>query len=315
MNQEPRMIPDVVVGRALSLGCLGETWLKNLDQAISDLEGQWRIRVGEAMSGGSHAFVGFADGLDGGRFVLKVDIPDCSDEDFMNEVRTLQIAGGEGYVRLYAFDVQRRATLLERLGPRLATMDLPVDRQMEIICKALMQTWSMPVGEIRLPDGMDSIRWFRSFISDTWESLGHPCPKIVIDRAMEYLDSREEHLNPDEYVLIHGDAHNNNTLQSLTAQDHYKLIDPDGLFYEPAYDLGVLMREWPEEYGEYPMKRGLERCAYLSRLTGVDARGIWEWGYLQTVSTSLVLLQIGQTDLAEQMLRTALAWTERATDE
>ena len=63
-----------------------------------------------------------------------------------------------------------------------------------------------------------------------------------MERAFSYLKSREDAMNPAEYGLIHGDAHNGNTLSELSG-DGFKLIDPDGIFYEKAYDLGVLMRE------------------------------------------------------------------------
>jgi streptomycin 6-kinase len=142
-----------------------------------------------------------------------------------------------------------------------------------------------------------------------WGKLGKPCSKRVIDCAMDYLDSREKNIAPDEYVLIHGDAHNNNTLQ-VPGTDTYKLIDPDGILYEREYDLGVLMREWPEEYLMEPLKRGKERCELIYRITGADANGIWEWGFLQTVSTSMILLQIGEEKLGQEMLKTAEAWCE-----
>jgi streptomycin 6-kinase len=131
----------------------------------------------------------------------------------------------------------------------------------------------------------------------------------VIGRAIEYLNAREAKLDPSGYVLVHGDVHNNNALQSLFDPSQFKLIDPDGIFYEPGYDLGVLMREWPEEYTPNPLEKGRERSRLLSELTGVAEAEIWAWGYLQMTATALILHQIGQIDLAETMLRIAEAWT------
>lgn len=68
--------------------------------------------------------------------------------------------------------------------------------------------------------------------------MNHPCSFQVIEQAFSYLQSREHALNPDEFVLLHGDAHGGNTLETLSG-DGFKLIDPDGIFYEEAYDLGV----------------------------------------------------------------------------
>ena len=125
---------------------------------------------------------------------------------------------------------------------------------------------------------------------------------------MEYLADREANLAPEKYVLIHGDVHNNNALESLTDPGTFKLIDPDGIFYEPGYDLGVLMREWPEEYESDPVEGARARCALLHRLTGADENSIRQWGFLQTVSTGFVLMQIDQIDLAKKMLSIAEAW-------
>lgn len=299
-------IPSIVVGKANAAGAAGRRWLDSLDDIVTDLERDWKLAVREVMHGGSHAFVAIAE-RNGSEFVLKIEVPDTTEEEFLNGVRALQIANGGGYAKLYAFDVDRRAMLLERLGERLSTMSFSVRRQMEIICNALMKTWNLPACDVRLPNGADSIGWFRNFISQTWEQLGHPCPEKVIQRALEYLNSREANMNPDEFVMLHGDAHNNNTLLA-PGSDEFKLIDPDGIFYEKAYDLGVLMREWQDEYAEFPMERGRERCTYLSMLTGVDERAVWEWGYLQSVSTGLILLQIGGREGGMRLLRTAEAW-------
>ena len=109
-------------------------------------------------------------------------------------------------------------------------------------------------------------------------------------------------------MLVHGDAHGGNTLETLSG-DGWKLIDPDGIFYEKAYDLGVLMREWIEEYKDDPLEKGRQRCEYLHQLTGVPRQAVWEWGYLQTVSTAFVMLRVGQEETGYQMLRIARCWS------
>ncbi len=69
------------------------------------------------------------------------------------------------------------------------------------------------------------------------------------------------------------------------------------------------MREWVEEYTQNPLEKGKQRCKYLHCLTGVPEQEIWEWGYLQTVSTAFVLLQIGQEKTGQQMLHVAECWS------
>lgn len=199
---------------------------------------------------------------------------------------------------------------MERLGRPLNRLGYSVYEQLRIICSALQKTWKIPATAAGLSIG--SVAWFREFIGETWEKLEHPCPRKVIEQAFSYLQSREEAANPEEFVLLHGDAHARNTLKELSGEG-FKLIDPDGIFYEKAYDLGVLMREWVEEYEQDPLKKGKERCRYLCRLTGVSEKAIWEWGYLQTISTAFVLLQIGQKETGRKMLRVAECWATENT--
>jgi len=302
------LLSPMVIGKARAAGEAGLKWLENLDRLIDTLAEKWNLTVGSPMSGGSHACVCPAIGTSGEEYILKVEIPDTTGEEFLNSVRALQIADGHGYAKLIAFDTENRASLLERLGKPLKTLGFPPRRQMEIICDALKETWQTDVRGVSLLTGDGSIGWFRSFIPDAWDALDRPCSGRVISQAMRFVDSRAALMNPSDWTLIHGDAHNGNTLQSLYNNEAFKLIDPDGLIYEKEYDLGVLMREWPEEYVSDPIAAGRERAGFLCGLTGADPRGVWEWGFLQMTATALILLQIDQKDLGSEMLRIAEAW-------
>lgn len=307
-EKRQREIPSFVAARAKSAGAAGEAWLAGLDGMIARLEEEWRIFTGRTLSGGSHAYVAEAEGQDGEKYVLKIDMPEDLGGDFANGIAALKAADGRGYVRLFAYDSEKKACLLERLGNRLGKLGYPTTEQMRVICSVLQESWSIPVEKGGFPSGNESVAWFRDFIQKFWNQLNRPCKERVILQAMRYLTAREEAMNPAEYVLVHGDAHADNTLQTLSGEKAFKLIDPDGIFYEKAYDLGVLMREWIDEYEPDPLQKGRERCEYLHSLTGVPGRAIWEWGFLQTVSTAFVLLQTGREELGYRMLRTAEAW-------
>lgn len=312
LEDTQRAVPSLVVSRAKSAGAAGEAWLANLDNIVSELEKMWHISVGETLSGGTHALVANADGENGEQYVLKVDMPENLGGEFSNSIDTLKIADGNGCVKLYAYDLERKACLLERLGKPVNQLEYSVKEQLQIICEALQKVWETPFVNGRLPSGKDSVVWFGEFIGKTWEKLNRPCSYKVIEQAFSYLQTREQALNPNEFVLLHGDAHGGNTLKELSGNG-FKLIDPDGIFYEKAYDLGVLMREWVDEYAQDPMKAGKERCAYLHHLTGVSEQAIWEWGYLQTVSTAFVLLQIGQEKTGRKILCVAECWVEETS--
>lgn len=305
-----RDVPQYVVSRAKAAGAAGAEWLANLDNLILSLEEQWGITAGASLSGGSHAYVAYARGEDEKEYVLKIDMPDCSGHpDFSYTVQALKIANGRGYVRLLAFDSEKKACLLERLGKPLKELNYSTYRQLDIICAALEKSW-IQIQDTKLQQGEETVPWFKEFIESTWTFLNRPCSMQVIEKAYAFLESREADNNPDEYVLIHGDAHNTNILQCVTDEAEFKLIDPDGALYEKSYDLGVLMRECTDEYTQNPVQKGLERCEYLHRRTGVNKQAIWEWGFLQSVSTGLLLLKIGQENDGKKLLKTAEAWVE-----
>ena len=307
-GESRRSLPEAVLRRAQSLGAVGEAWLANLESTIAALEGQWNVTVGQALSGGTHGFVAPADGKNGEAYVVKIELPDSLGGDFTRGVTALEKAGGQGYAKLYAYDAKRKACLLERLGMPIDQLGLSVKGQLEILCAALEKTWALPTGGAGLLPGEESIAWFREYLAERWESLGHPCPREVLERAFGYLRSREAALDPGSFVLVHGDPHGGNALRTLEG-DGYKLIDPDGLWYEKAYDLGVLLREWREDYAPDPVQKGKERCAYLHQLTGVDKEAIFQWGFLQCVSTGLLYWDIHR-ETGQELLGIAQAWLE-----
>ena len=222
---------------------------------------------------------------------------------FASEVRTLVAANGRGYVRLLDHDEERNAMLQERLGPSLRGFGLPISAQIEILCATLQRTWDVPA-PAGLPSGADKARWLSRFIAVTWEEVNRPCSRRVIEQALTFAETREA------AVLVHGDAHSANALQDPEhAPARFKFVDPDGLVAEPAYDLVIPMREWSRELLDGDtMRLGRERCAYLSRLTGVNPRGIWEWGFVERVSTGLLAIQVGADQMGREMLDVAEAW-------
>ena len=73
------------------------------------------------------------------------------------------------------------------------------------------------------------------------------------------------------------------------------------------------MRNWTRLLGgadARPIAEGL--CAVLAERSGVDATRIWEWAFLERVSTGLYLLDVVES--AEPMWRSFLESAERLVD-
>ncbi|GCE08239.1 aminoglycoside phosphotransferase family protein [Dictyobacter aurantiacus] len=313
MRQRNIFVPDPVRKKVAVLGAEGVKWLAGLPELVGELEQAWQITVDATLEGGSEAYVARARTSEGVPVVLKVPIPERDGNmGPVRQITALTIADGHGYARLLRSDLARRALLLEALGMPLKDVGYSTSVQIEIICAILKESWRPVAPGSPLFSGASSGPWFSKFILDLWEELGRPCSQRAVDRALAYAQSRASAFDPGTAVMVHGDAHNCNTLQTLTPSPQspsaFKFIDPDGLITEKAYDLGVLMREWTDELIPDPVRLGRERCDYLSQLTGVEAQPIWQWGFIQSMSTGLFLTQVGQEQKGRQMLDVAEAW-------
>lgn len=315
MRNRAITVPNSVRQKVAILGAEGLKWLADLDGLIEELEHDWQMTVGSILEGGSEAYVAQARTKDGAKVILKVALPENSGNTVLaNEVTALIVADGRGYARLLRSDLNRRALLLEPLGIPLKDLGYSTRAQIDIICTTLKESWVHISSESQLPSGASSAQWHSKFITDLWKNLNRPCSQQALETALFFTQARAKAFDPELAVLVHGDAHNGNTLQDLSqhsqTQPSFKLIDPDGIVAEAAYDLGILMREWIDELIVDPVRLGRERCAYLSHLTGMETQAIWQWGFIQSMSTGLFLMQIGQEQAGIQMLKVAEAWTK-----
>jgi streptomycin 6-kinase len=130
---------------------------------------------------------------------------------------------------------------------------------------------------------------------------------VTVDRARTFAQRRAAAFDAENAYLLHGDAHQWNTLE---AGNGFKLIDPDGVIGEREYDLAIPMRESHEELlaGD-PLALGQERCRLLARLTGLDPIAIWEWGFVERVATGLLcMLEDRKREWGRPVLEVADAW-------
>ena len=281
----------------------GDRWLRSLPQLVSELEADWAIVVGAALSGGSESVVLAATTAEGVAAIVKLELPGA--ESFAARTRVLDAADGVGYARLLRSDEVRRVLLLERLGPPLSESGLPIAAQIEILCRMLQDAWQVQI-PVALETGAAKARRLAAFIETTWEELGRPCSERAVEQALRFAGSRASAFDPQDSVVVHGDAHAANALR---AAHEYKFVDLESFFAERAYDLGISMRDWSDALlaGD-TLQLGRERCALLARLAGVASEPIWEWGFLERVSTGLLGLQVGAEWIGVPTLAVADLW-------
>ncbi len=288
-------VPEIVRRKARAAGA-GQ-WLADLPSLVDRLERDWSLRVGLTYQDATEAYVAEAELGNGGRAALKILVPREGDAA-ANEMTLLRLADGAGCVRLLRYDAASGAMLLERLGRSLGELGLPVAQRHEILCDVAARVWR-PAPDCGLPTGAAKGRWLVAAIRSGWAELGQPCSELTVEHAVACAERRIAAHDDERAVLVHGDVHQWNTLQ---AADGFRLVDPDGLPAEAEYDLGVVMREDPEEMLPGDLS---ERARWLARRTGLDLTAIWEWGVVERVSTGLIATRIGLQPVGRLMLAVA----------
>jgi len=167
-------IPGTVRAKAVAAGA--QQWLDGLPSLVADLERDWSLTVGRVYDGATEAFVAEAtvkgaaadgatvdgatvngaagDGMavDGGTpAVLKLLVPRDGDAA-AHEIAVLRLTDGTGCVKLLRHDEARGALLLERLGPSLYELALPIRRRHEILCDAAGRVWRPAAEELYRAD-------------------------------------------------------------------------------------------------------------------------------------------------------------------
>jgi streptomycin 6-kinase len=299
-------VPGPVREKARSVGA--HRWLAGLPALVADLAGGWGLTVGRSFADGTESLVVAADTADGRPAVLKLMVPRGDRPDLeglapaRHEITALRLAAGRGCVRLLRHDVGRGALLLDRLGPSLHDLGLPIAERHDILCALLLRFWR-PVAEIGpghgLPTGAQKAADLERAVAGWWTELDRPCSERAVEHALACAERRAAAHDDERAVLVHGDPHEWNVLAD---GDGWALVDPDGLLAEPEYDLGVLLREDPADLLDGDPHR---RVRWLAARTGRDATAAWEWGVVERVSTGLLATRIGLQPVGRQMLAVA----------
>jgi len=291
-------------------GPAGRQWLDALPVLVPQLCHDWALDRGEVLNGGSRSYVCRVTTSDGQPAVLKVALPEPILE---TQISTLVAARGRGYVQVLSHDRSRGAILMESLGPSAAAKVDTVPEVLSLIAGTLVQAWHLPQ-ELYPPlhaPAEHKAAGLARLVSEL--AAGHPeaVSQAVVARALHYAQERLEARDVRRQVVVHGDAHALNLLRAERArpgaESGYVFVDPEGFLCEPEYDLGVALREWNADLLAMSDARAEIRgwCDQLAQSTGTDAEAIWQWGYLERVSTGLYLTHHGLAQLGSPFLETA----------
>ena len=272
----------------------GVAWLQRLPAMVEQLCQRFEISDLRPSPEMRMNLVLFGESAIHGPVVLKVAQPHY---EASNEIVSMRILGETGhYSRLIDADDSGSWSLQERVLPgemleTFARSGEISDAEAAQITGDLMQATiaPMPAGVTHPFPDLD--RWLKSL----WEHARNPkgiIPAEQLDLAVRH--ARHLVANPGAPMLLHGDFHHGNIVQSETG---WTIIDPKGLIAEKAFEVG------PFFYNPIGVDRRdnlpqlySDRLDTFSRVLGIDRVRLWRCALVGCVLSDCWSLEDGPVD-------------------
>lgn len=250
----------------------GRDWLARLPGLVEACGKQWSITLGEPFA---YAFASLAlpaTRKDGSAAVLKIQFPDRESE---HEAAALELIGGDGAVRLIAYDAERRALLLECAEPGTPLKELEPDRALDVFVDLLPRLWK-PAGAPFRPLAEEAA-WWAGSLPDDFERAGRPFEQALLDAAIEAIETLS--VSQGEQVLVNQDMHADNVIRA--EREPWLLIDPKPLSGEREFGIAAAIRGRELGHSREAVVHRLDR---LSRELHLDRERARRWALAHTVA-------------------------------
>lgn len=244
-------IPETLVKNIISLhGDRGKKFIDCLPEFILNYENKWKLKVGECFSDAQFNIVFTALKNNGTSAVFKCCVPN---KEFKTEVKSLKHYNGFGAVKLLESDVENGAMLIEKINPGilLEQCNFSIENKIKYtiyVCKKLHKPYQSSLAANSIGQTHNSFPtlqdWFLGLdraLLKKFNSAGGPCSKTTIEKARSL--SRELLQSQSTVVLLHGDLHYANLLQS--GNQEFIAIDPKGVIGEPEFEIPLPRVTYP----------------------------------------------------------------------
>lgn len=332
MNLPPEFIQTI----RNTFGADGENWLSAFPDLIEEASRRWDLTDIQPVPNLSYNFVVLA--LSGGssspersderiearsrrairksspsttlrsaqnEVILKLGVPN---RELASEIAALEFYNGRGACRLLDADPEKGMLLLERLqsGRMLSTLK-DDEGATRIAAEVMRQLWQ-PIPAYR-NDFIQLSDWFEGFkrLRKRYNGKTGKLPQRLVETA-ESLSRELLTENKDE-VLLHGDFHHFNVLESKRG---WLAIDPKGVIGPRGYEVGPLLINPAPDFlnGGNPKAQTEKRIAILSEMLGMERERIHSWSICHAVLSAWWSIEDNDPGWGEYSLRCAEIFME-----
>lgn len=210
----------------------GRRWIESLPQIISQIEENWRVKLAAPFPNLSYHYVAPCVFEGKREAVVKIGFPGEA-ENIRNERKMLEYLDGKAVNRLFDFDEDRFAFLLEKLNPGENLKSVCAGNPQKattIAIETMRAFWQPP------PAGHDFARlesWFEGFK----KAENTDFEQDYAAKARNFFEQLNS--SPAEKMLLHGDFHHENILSA--GRHPFLAIDPKGIVGHRGYDITVFL--------------------------------------------------------------------------
>jgi len=293
----------------------GRRWIESLPALLDEACQRWDLTDVRPVSNLSYNFVAFANCPEGeGEVVLKLGVPQ---RELTSEIAALRFYDGRGICRLLEAGVEKGMLLLERLQPgHMLTSVTDDERTTRIAAQVMKNLWEnsndfsrWETTKVVTTTLIKLKNWFGGFerLRKRFNGETGPLPEKLVATA-ETLSRELLAENKDE-VLLHGDFHHYNVLES---QRGWLAIDPKGVIGPRGYEVGpFLINPVPDLLDGGNLRvRTKERIAILSEMLSMERERIRSWGFCHAVLSAWWSIEDNDPSWGEYSMRCAELFNE-----
>lgn len=257
-------------------------WLDGLPAAVAVQVDRWDATFDGQVWHGSNALV-VAVTRGGVRLAARFVAPG---DDLAAEAEALRFWDGRGTVRLVDADLDARVMLLERLDGSRSLADVPVDRAVDELGRALRRQL-VPAPTQGPTTGAAATATART-LDHRWAALEQPFPAAWLPRLRAAAARR---MRPSVELAVNADLHHRQVLAAT--RERWLVVDPVLVCGDPEFALGPML--W-NRLDEVPDSRLERHVADLVQAAGLDPDRARDWIALRAADYLLWGLDHGLTE-------------------
>ena len=251
-------------------GELGQQWLEQLPQIIARLAEQWHLSDIKPIQFPSYNYVAFCKQHDDLPIVLKIS---CDAQLIADEYKMHKHFNGQHAVRVFAYDDQLHAVLLEMAVPGEPLREMNRNQAIPIYANIVKQLHDLP------QDKADTYSSYKTWLK-ALDNIEDSSLMPFVSQAKLLIQQLEQH--PQPLFICHANLHLQNI---ISHQDQYVAIDPKGVVGELAFELSSFnLLTMSEIKANKEMKELIQhRLAGLAVQANCDKQRLLAWFYLRVL--------------------------------